>query len=104
MDKLDQQIEKKEAWLRDQKAGKRVSDWTPPFSETVGERRVVGGTPGRDSVDSGITGLGALSDHTMDSMSEALEEQIESDHDEIEKQVRQYDSSFDKKLTGCSEY
>jgi hypothetical protein len=88
--------------LKDKKAGKNVEDWVSPFSVTLGERRVVGGDSTRESVSSGIIGTAALSDHTMDNMNKALENQINTDHKDIEEAVRQYDPNFDKKLKVCS--
>ncbi|WP_069470242.1 Mbeg1-like protein [Candidatus Marithrix sp. Canyon 246] len=102
MNKLDKNIESREEWLKDKKAGKKVEDWVPPFSATLGERRVVGGDSTRESVSSGFTGTAALSDHKMENMNEALEDQIETDHKDIEEAVRQYDPNFDKKLKKCS--
>jgi hypothetical protein len=100
--KLDEQIADKETWLKAKNAGKKVPAWTPPFAKSLGEKRVVGGDPNRESVDSGFTGTGALSDHTMVNMNKALEKQIETDHKEIEKAVRLRDPNFDKKLKDCS--
>jgi hypothetical protein len=100
--KLDDQIAEKEKWLSDKKVGKKVSDWTPPFAKSLGEKRVVGGDPNRKSVDSGATGTAALSDHTMVNMNAALEKQIKNDHKEIENAIRRNDPNFDKKLKNCS--
>ncbi len=100
--KLDSQIAEKEKWLSDKKAGKNVPAWTPPFAKSLGEKRVIGGDPDRESVDSGATGTAALSDHTMDNMNAALKKQIKNDRKEIEKAVRQQYPNFDKKLKKCS--
>lgn len=87
---LDDQIAENEANL---KAGRPVK----PFSQALGERRVVGGDVNRTDL-----GLFAMMDHTMDNMNAALNKQIETDQKEIESAIRHYEPDFDKKLNECS--
>lgn len=98
INQLDTKIAEKEAWLNQRNAGRVVPNWTPPFARSLGEERIVGGDPDR----SGTPNIGALSDHTMVNMNEALKGQIAKDHKEIEKTVRGLDPNFNKKLNVCT--
>ena len=97
INKLNELIQEKEQWLKDRNAGTEVDDWESPFAEALGERRVLGGSPERDSVE-----IGAASDHTMSSMNKALEKQIKADRKEIEEKILQYEPDFNKKIEDCS--
>lgn len=97
INKLDTQITEKENWLKDKQAGKPVPEWTPPFAKSLGDPRILGGDPDRDS-----PGIGGLLDHTMDNMNAALKDQIKTDRKALETQVRKLEPNFDKKLNDCS--
>lgn len=94
---LDEQIGAKQKWLDDKRAGKEVPPWLPPFAKSLGNLRVLGGSPDRNE-----PGLGALSDHTMKSMNAALKKQIDSDHKALQQAAQKLDPNFDKKVRECS--
>lgn len=94
---MDENIRERERWLAANLAGEDVPAWSPPFAKSLGERRILGGDPNRKN-----TAAGALLDHTMGNMHDALDEQINTERRSLEKTVRQSDPNFYNKLNNCS--